>query len=464
MARDLWLPRGYELPDGSKIASLLFGGENWQIFDTTGDNRVLLASPDLALKWDKIRFLTNPLLDKFAFGRASFYLLFSHKKFALEPLEDGKAPGSKVDALAFSWALKECRRLSNDVSFHDAIYMEQFSRLLPTWTLTPRVDDKVVLGTWLTGGVIISTDSFRRLTHLTGWLSVNDLVEIIEAAGLKTQIEEIAITSYPAQLKLTRSERVKNFRLPGRPKLEEFFNEYIIDIVFNAEKYQAMGIAFPSAVVLHGPPGCGKTFAVGRLVEFLDWPSYSIDSGSVGSPYIHDTSRKITELFDNAIKNAPSVVVIDEMESFLSDRQTSEFSGLYHVEEVNEFLRRMPEASKNRVLVLAMTNMIDAIDPAVLRRGRFDHVIEMETPSRTEVESLLDFLLKDIPKLDGLKLNVLHDALTGRALSDSAFVVREAARLAVRSGKSRLDQESLEEALARLPDDKKKYPVGFIWE
>jgi len=70
--------------------------------------------------------------------------------------------------------------------------------------------------------------------------------------------------------------------------------------------------------VLHGPPGCGKTFAVDRLVDFLGWPSFQIDASSVASPYIHETSKKVAEVFDKAIQNAPSVLVIDEMEAFLA--------------------------------------------------------------------------------------------------------------------------------------------------
>ncbi|MDR2523382.1 MAG: ATP-binding protein [Synergistaceae bacterium] len=413
--------------------------------------------------------MSESLLSEFNFGSARFHILLSDRKYALRPVESCEVPNNKVDALAFSWSLNQSRKVlrnifwsGGDTSLHDAIYVEQFSRLLPTWTSTPYVDDKVVLGTWLTGGVVVSTDSFERLTRLVGWLPVSDLAEIVKTAGIEVPAE--GLEEKPA----FRSRQVKkpeqktpNFHLPGRQKLEEFFNEHVVDIVFNAEKYQALGIEFPAAIVLHGPPGCGKTFAVQRLIDFLGWPSYFIDSGSVGSPYIHETSRKIAEVFDNAVEYAPCAVVIDEMESFLSDRQASSKTGLYHVEEVAEFLRRIPEAVKKKVLVIAMTNMIDAIDPAVLRRGRFDHIIEMEMPSRVETASLIDFLLKGLPKNDGLKMDALYDALTGRALSDSAFVVREAARLAARAGKSRIDQERIEQALSLLPDEKKKRSVGF---
>lgn len=487
MAKDLWLPKGYGLPDGSKIRSLLYSGDEWQIFDTNGSNNILLTRPELAQKWNECGFLDESLFGDVSFGTQSFRSLSSHKKYTLTPVENGKSPESKVDALAFAFALKESRKLSEDVSFHDAVYVEQYSRLLPAWTLTPYVDDEVVLGTWITGGVVISTESFRRLTNLTGWMPAGDLAEIIKAAGFAVPADagllaKRKLASQPkTDAKATigkeavdpeqpysseEAAEAKVFKLPGRPQLEEFFNEHVIDIIFNADKYQALGIDFPSAIVLHGPPGCGKTYAVERLVEFIDWPSYSIDSNSVGSPYIHETSKKISEVFDKAIDGAPSVIIIDEMESFLSDRRSGSSSGLHHVEEVAEFLRRIPEAVKNKVLIIAMTNLIEMIDLAILRRGRFDHIIEVGMPSREEVASLIDSLLSKLPKADDLNVDKLLEVLTGKALSDSAFVIREAARFAAKSGKTQLDQESIEAALNSIPTDqeKKGRRIGFFWD
>lgn len=486
MAKDVWLPKGYGLLDGSKVQSFLYSGNGWQIFDTNGSNNILIARPELASKWHYNGFLSESLFENVSFRSESFQSLVIHKKYALMPVENGKSPESKVDALAFASALRESRKLSEDVSFHDAIYVEQYSRLLPTWTVAPHIDDEVVLGTWVTGGVIISTKSFRRLAKLTGWMPAGDLEEIIKAAGFtapvdsgllvkrrpthqsranpKTSIGNDFVKHEQPQLP-NESAGTAAFKLPGRPQLEEFFNEHVIDIIFNAEKYQALGIDFPSAIILHGPPGCGKTFAVERLVEFMDWPSYSINSNSVGSPYIHETSKKISEVFDKAIDDAPSVIIIDEMESFLSDRRSGSSSSLHHIEEVAEFLRRIPEAIKNKVLIIAMTNLIEMIDPAILRRGRFDHVIEIDMPSREEVASLLDSLLSKLPKADDLNVHSVIDALTGKALSDSAFVIREAARLAAKTGKTAIDQKSIETALTSLPksQETKSRRIGFVW-
>jgi Cdc6-like AAA superfamily ATPase len=483
---DVWLPKGYELPNGLKIRSLLYVGMDWQIFDGDGSNNILITRPELVQKWDEFGFLDRVLFGQILFGVDSFQYLTSHKEYTLKPIVEMSAPETKADALGFAFALKESRKLSVNVSFHDAIYLEQYSRLLPTWTLTPNIDDDVIFGTWLTGGVVISTDSFRRIINLVGWIPTDDIAEVIKRAGFnvpedigvlskrkpvsqvkddeKVVIVDLAISE--RQLTKLESLTTRVFKLPGRPLLEEFFNEHVIDIIFNAEKYQAMGISFPSALILHGPPGCGKTFAVERLVEFIGWPSYSIDSNSIGSPYIHETSKKISEVFDKAIDSAPSVIVIDEMESFLADRRSGGSSGLYHVEEVAEFLRRIPEAIKSRVLIIAMTNLIDMIDPAILRRGRFDHIIEVGMPSRVEVATLIESLLTKIPKEEDLQVDRVIDALAGKALSESAFVMREAARIAAQAGKSKLDQKSIDTALSNLPktDTKENRRTGFIWD
>lgn len=135
---------------------------------------------------------------------------------------------------------------------------------------------------------------------------------------------------------------------------------------------------------------------IGLAVMALSiWPTFSIEASSVASPYTHETSRKVAEVFTAAIKAAPSVVIIDEMDAFLASRDGA--SNQHNVEEVAEFLRRVPEATAKRVLVIGMINQIDAIDAAILRRGRFDHVIHVDHAGECEVCGLLMALLKDIP-------------------------------------------------------------------
>jgi cell division protease FtsH len=479
MALDAWLPVGHKLPDGAKSCVALFEGAGWQVLETKGNGRALVARDDLANRWIEAGLIEPGVLTPFEFGKQRFWSISSGPSQVLCPVTEGKSPDTKAEALAFALAFKATREIDSESPLQDALYVEKISRLLPTYSISSRTGDDLVVGYWLTGGASVSVKSFRRLHQTMSWLGASHLKDVVEAAGFEVS-EVIPSNRRPAASKTDhvapeeQSEGCKapaedtriprTFELAGRPELASFINEHIVDIVQNRERYKILGIDFPSAVVLHGPPGCGKTFAVERLIDFLDWPSFQIDASSVASPFIHETSKKVAEVFNKAMQNAPSVLVIDEMEAFLADREMG--SGHYRVEEVAEFLRRIPEATKNEVLIVAMTNRVDMIDPAILRRGRFDHVIKVDYASEVEVLSLLEKLLSSLPKGEDVDLVPFARELAGRPLSDVAFIVREGARLAARSGKDKLDQESLLAALHTAPAREREggtqRRIGFI--
>ena len=223
-----------------------------------------------------------------------------------------------------------------------------------------------------------------------------------------------------------------------------------------------MGISFPGATILYGPPGCGKTYAVERLSEYLGWKRFDIDSSSIASSYIHDTSKKISEVFKSAIKAAPSIIVIDEMEAFLTDRGIAGRTEAHHFEEVAEFLRRIPEAISKDVLIFAMTNMIDAIDPAILRRGRFDHIVEVKMANSEEIAALLDFRFRALPVDNTVQTKRIADAVDGHPMSDVTFVIREAGRFAAKRDLENITQKCFDDALSLLPKKDERTSIGFV--
>ena len=459
MAIDPWLPVGFLLPGNVRTRVLQFEGPDWQIYETVPFGEALVAKEGLAERWTGSGLLEPGTLAEATYGSETLFVLTSGPNHRLAPVEVCPAPRDVAEARSFASSMAETRKREPSASLHDSVYAERFSRLLPAWSLSPAVTDEFVLGAYLAGGMRVSALAPRRMEALVRAISPKDLQTVVEAAGLGSAISDSdsgsvgGAGSQPGETGSKSSEggSKKHFSLPGRAHLETFFREHVVDIVENAERYKALGIEFPGAVALFGPPGSGKTFAVEKLVEFLGWPSFSVDSTSIGSPYVHETGRKIGRIFEEAIQAAPSVLVIDEMEAFLSDRQAGGESGQHRVEEVAEFLRRIPEAAKRRVLIVGMTNRIDAIDPAILRRGRFDHVIEVGMPSAEEVRALMVRLLSSVAVDADCDVAPLVAELTGRALSDSAFVVREGARLAARSGRSSIDQTSLLAALQSLP-------------
>lgn len=395
--------------------------------------------------------------ESFSFGGRDYRYLIADRQ--IDVIDELQRPEEAKEALAFATALAPLAE-----PFGNAIYLEEKGCLLGFAVGTaPERSKAEVLGRYLSGGVDVGGDDIIALARVLPRMEEVELVAIALAAGLSPKAPVKggrAIRKKAGPRSKAVAQAPGRFELPGRPALAEFFNEHVVEIVADEERYAALGIGFPGGIVLEGPTGCGKTFAVERLIEHLGWPSFKIEASSVASPYIHETSRKVAQVFAEAVKAAPAVIVIDEMDAFLSSRD----AGAHHhqVEEVAEFLRRIPEASKDRVLVIGMTNQIDAIDTAILRRGRFDHVIHVDHAGRDEIAVLLAALLADIPN-EISDLNELAQSLAGRPLSDVSFVVREAGRLAARARKDRIGPEEISAALkknpSREPSDQRR--IGF---
>jgi len=425
-----------------------------QLYETKGGGRALVASRALAQDWAQRGLVEEGAGSWCTLGSDQYLVVLSNDR-TLSPVAECAPPSSLSEALAFVAALRRTRQSLPTGSLEDSIYCESLSVLLPLSIESTGASDDVLVGRYLSGGVSVSCRSVRRLHALLPRFSEADLIKVAAAAGTPAPAEGAAASP--------GGEAKPAFSLPGRPDLERFFREHVVDIIDNAERYRALGIDFPPAVVLQGPPGCGKTFAVEKLIEYLGWPSFSIDSSSVGSKYIHETGRLIAKVFEDSITSAPSVVVIDEMESFLADRERG---GDHRIEELAEFLRRVPEAIQRRVLVIGMTNRVDLIDPAILRRGRFDHIVEVGMPTAQEVNNLIHTLLGERRHGEDVDAEALGLRLAGRPLADVGFLLREAARIAARSGKDHLDRASLEAALeavlSRPAPGAPRRPIGFL--
>ncbi len=444
MAVDPWLPIGASAGQ-AVVGRLLQSGPGWQIYaDPRGGGRTLVFEPSLAALAIDAGLLADELLVDVAVGGKTFRGLSSGADYQLSRVDLMGSPNNLADALSFASAIRRTREALPAAPLAHGVFVEKQSMILPA-SGGSESDDETLLGRYLTGGIPISVRDRRRLATILTWLPSEKIDEICEAAGLVAANTDRLAGEAPGSL------AKKTFKLPGRPDLERFFREHVIDIIDHAERYAALGIQFPSAVALYGPPGSGKTFAVDRLAEHLGWPRFEISSGTVGSPYIHETGRKIAEVFASAAGRAPSILVIDEMEAFLTDRGAGGTSGTHHVEEVAEFLRRIPEAVQEHVLVIGMTNRIDAIDPAILRRGRFDHIVEVGLANEAEVRALLDDLLAALPHGADVDTAILARSLARRPLSDVAYVLREAARLTVKSELAQINQGVLLEAIRQAP-------------
>lgn len=455
--------RGTKLSDGLIVQRAKSKGLGWTICQTFTKDEILLVLEPLLKRWMELHLVTREMFHPLETDDAKGFFTVSIQGRRLEALADADAPDSLDDAQAFASALRETRRIVGaDVPLGSGIYFEQYARLLPTVDkedTDARMPDDVILGRWLTGGVPISVKKLEEVGHLMTWTSTERIKEIADASGIAVELPKQETVTEQAEAP-KHELPAEPFKLYGRKKLTEFINDYIIDIIRNSEAYARMGIEFPGAVLLYGPPGSGKTYAAEKVAEYLGWPTFYVNSGTIGSTYIHETSKKISELFTAAMEKAPSVVLIDEMESFLSSRDYSGHN-LHHTEEVDEFLRILQKAKEKHVLVLAMTNRLDDIDEAVKRKGRFDHVVEVGMPSKEEIAALLKQQLEDVPADPDIQVDALAKMLEGKSMADVAYLVKEAGRRTVKEKKDRISQDTLASVVKGIDGGKPKRTIGF---
>lgn len=206
-----------------------------------------------------------------------------------------------------------------------------------------------------------------------------------------------------------------------------------IDIVQNPELAKQFRIEPPNGLLLWGPPGNGKTFISRKLAEQSGLLYTLVNPSDLGSIFIHGSQGMIADLFkrceDKARREKTGVLmVLEEFDSLVPNR-AADTSGNNRSDEVAEFLTRLNNCASKGVYVVATTNRIDAIDPAVMRKGRMDEVIYIGLPDAKVRHKLFELELRDRPH-DDLDLDRLTELTDGFSSGDISFLVKESARKA----------------------------------
>ena len=224
--------------------------------------------------------------------------------------------------------------------------------------------------------------------------------------------------------------------------LEDVKNDLIESVIWPMKHrnfYEALDIASPKGILLHGPPGTGKTLLAKALANRTEVNFISIKGAELLSKYVGESERAVREVFKKAKQVSPCIVFFDELDA-LCPRRSESNSTRVSERVVSQLLAEIDGVEElPDVLVLAATNRIDIIEPALLRPGRFDLVVEIPTPSKQETLDILKIHTRKKPLGSDVKIRALAEELEGRTGADIGLVCNRAALHAMREhiGKNR---------------------------
>ncbi len=224
-----------------------------------------------------------------------------------------------------------------------------------------------------------------------------------------------------------RKKSVKGLdEVAGMSELKALFRRDFIRIVRNPKVAQAYGIKPSNCTLLYGPQGCGKTFIAEKAAQESGLKYRVINPSELGSIYIHGSQQKIAELFEEAEKKGPMILIFDEFDAIVPKRDT-DLNG-NQANEVNEMLTQLNNCASRGIYVLATTNRPGLLDPAIMRKGRVDRTVYVSLPDR---EARIELFRLEIEKRPFVNIDyeVLASATENFTCSDISFIVEESARL-----------------------------------
>ncbi|MCZ7397614.1 MAG: CDC48 family AAA ATPase, partial [Candidatus Methanoperedens sp.] len=263
-----------------------------------------------------------------------------------------------------------------------------------------------------------------------------------EGIILITETTEIKLREKPVVLEVTGTG-VTYEDIGGLSNEIQRLREMIELPMKHPEVFEKLGIESPKGVLMFGPPGTGKTLIARAVANESRANFKSIAGPEIMSKYYGESEQRLREIFEQANKDAPSIIFIDELDSIAPKRE--EVTGEVERRVVAQLLTMMDGLNeRGQVVVIGATNRIDAIDPALRRPGRFDREIEIGVPDRNERFEILQIHTRGMPLSDEVKLNNIADMTHGFVGADISALAREAAMKALRRY---LPQIKLDEAV-----------------
>ena len=254
-----------------------------------------------------------------------------------------------------------------------------------------------------------------------------------------------------SRAKMSRTSNINFTKVAGLQEEKEELEE-IVDFLKNPQKYTGVGARIPKGVILVGPPGTGKTLLAKAVAGEAGVPFFSISGSDFVEMFVGVGASRVRDLFEDAKKNAPCIVFIDEIDAVARQRGTGMGGGHDEREQtLNQLLVEMDGFGVNEgIIVMAATNRVDIRDPAILRPGRFDRKVAVGRPDVKGREEILGVHTKDKPLGEDVDLHRIAQTTSGFTGADLENLMNEAAINAAKDGRKFLMQADIEKAFIKV--------------
>ena len=255
-----------------------------------------------------------------------------------------------------------------------------------------------------------------------------------------------------SRAKLSKDANKFNFKKVAGLHEEKADLEELVDFLRDPQKYTSLGARIPKGVLLVGPPGTGKTLLAKAVAGESGVPFFSISGSDFVEMFVGVGASRVRDLFEEAKQNAPCIVFIDEIDAVARQRGTGLGGGHDEREQtLNQLLVEMDGFGVNEgIIVMAATNRVDILDPAILRPGRFDRKIVVGRPDVMGREEILQVHAKDKPMGDDVDLHRVAQTTAGFTGADLENLLNEAAILAARENRKFVKQSDIDRSFIKV--------------
>ncbi len=228
--------------------------------------------------------------------------------------------------------------------------------------------------------------------------------------------------------------------------------EEIVDFLKDPGKYTSLGARIPKGVILEGPPGTGKTLLAKAVAGEAGVPFFSISGSDFVEMFVGVGASRVRDLFEEAKKNAPCIVFIDEIDAVARQRGTGMGGGHDEREQtLNQLLVEMDGFGTNEgIIVMAATNRVDILDPAIMRAGRFDRKVVVGCPDVRGREEILQVHAKNKPLSDDVDLKQIAQTTSGFTGADLENLLNESAILAAKENRAYIEQNDIRRSFVKV--------------